>query len=579
MGLDRQDAGVKREKLPSLTSLRFFAASLIVLHHSKGLFGIDENLSRIFPSYQAVSFFFVLSGFILAYVYPSFETKGSIKKFYVSRFARIWPLHAATLVITVLFFFDRYAYLATNEKTEFFLYSSLALNVFLVQSWIPIKEYFWSFNSVAWSISTEAGFYLFFPLMVSNWQETWKAKLAGALILSLFMVAACFFADLGAGEGGGWRLMGWLNINPLARFFEFCMGMSAALFYERMKRNYRPVPVLGTAVEIVLLAVVVAGMFSNSLWQAAFESFLGKPGASWVDNGVMNSPWFAILILIFSLHRGGVSKCLCAPFFALLGEISFSIYLLHQIMVRIYLARIETIDTFPSLFTFAYFWAVLLAGSYLCWLVVEKPSRKAILGIIGKWHGDCSKSRGLFEGGPLKIACTCAVFAVLVSPVVAFVKNTPAIRIVGKTEAEAIARNVAEQYRNVGFGKDFVLVGADFVKAEKQWSLRLVWKASMDTVLEKKVAVIFLDEYGNVVGKSDFFQSRKANISTPVFEDTIWIDQISVPSDILGKARKAGVCIYSKNDRLKIDRGPRDWNDRRLLIDLPSSMGTDGPTE
>ena len=567
---------MRRERLPSLTSLRFFAAFLIVLHHCKGLFGIDQNLSRIFPTYQAVSFFFVLSGFILAYVYPSLETRESIKKFYVSRFARIWPLHATTLVIAVLFFFDRYAYLAKNEKTVFLLYSSFVSNVFLVQSWIPIKDYFWSFNSVAWSISTEFGFYLFFPLLIGNWQETWKLKLAGTLILALFMVAVCFLADFGAGEGGDWRLMGWLNINPLARLFEFCMGMSAALFYGRVKNKYRPDPVLGTAVEIVLLAVVAAGMFSNSIWQAAFASLLGKPGASWADNGVLNSLWFALLILFFSVHRGWISKCLSAPVFVLLGEISFSIYLLHQILVRIYMARIASIDTFPAYFSFAYFWAVLLAGSYLCWLVAEKPLRKAILRIVGKCQNGGRRRWELFDGGPLKIACTCAVLAVLVSPVVAFVKNTPAIRIVGKSEVDAIACNVPDRYRNVGFGEEYVLVGADFVEGEKDLSLRLVWKAARDAILSRIVAVFFLDGDGNIVGKKDFFQSGKPNISTPVSKDTIWIDEIKVPADILGKVRRVGICIYSKNDRLKVDRGARDWNDSRFLIDFPYSLRMDG---
>ena len=193
--------------------------------------------------------------------------------------------------------------------------------------------------------------------------------------------------------------MGWLNINPLARLFEFCMGMSAACFYERLKSNYRPGPVLGTAVEIVLLAAVAAGMFSNSICQAAFASLLGKPGASWAGNGVYNSLSFALLILFFSVHLGGISKCLSAPVLVLLGEISFSIYLLHQIIVRIYMERIASIDTFPAYFSFAYFWAVLLAVSYLLWLIAEKPSRKAILRIVGKCQNGDKRRWELFDGG------------------------------------------------------------------------------------------------------------------------------------------------------------------------------------
>ena len=86
----------------------------------------------------------------------------------------------------------------------------------------------------------------------------------------------------------------------------------------------------------------------------------------------------------------------------------------------------------------------------------------------------------------------------------------------------------------------------------------------------------FLDGDGNIVGKKDFFQSGKQNISTPVSKDTIWIDEIKVPEDILGKVRSVAVCIYLKNNLLKVDRGARDWNDRRFLIDFPSSLPIDG---
>jgi len=58
-------------KLDQLTALRFFAALMIVVHHLVGVFGIKDigvNWG------QGVSFFFVLSGFILTYVYPSLES-------------------------------------------------------------------------------------------------------------------------------------------------------------------------------------------------------------------------------------------------------------------------------------------------------------------------------------------------------------------------------------------------------------------------------------------------------------------------------------------------------------------------
>jgi len=59
-----------QKNLTALTSLRFFAAAAIVLHHSKESFQITSGISPSIPFASGVSFFFVLSGFIMSYVYP-----------------------------------------------------------------------------------------------------------------------------------------------------------------------------------------------------------------------------------------------------------------------------------------------------------------------------------------------------------------------------------------------------------------------------------------------------------------------------------------------------------------------------
>src|SRR5688500_18317145 len=88
------------KKIDALTSLRFVAAALIVLHHSRGLFDFDQSLGDPFQLSQAVSFFFVLSGFILTYVYPSLGDTGA-RRFFLARVARIWPAHVAAFLLIV----------------------------------------------------------------------------------------------------------------------------------------------------------------------------------------------------------------------------------------------------------------------------------------------------------------------------------------------------------------------------------------------------------------------------------------------------------------------------------------------
>ena len=91
-------------QLNALTALRFFAAVLIVFHHSIGNFGISPEIGNYFPNAQAVSFFFVLSGFVLAYSYKSLDNSKAITSFLISRIARVWPLHIVTLILLIVLF-------------------------------------------------------------------------------------------------------------------------------------------------------------------------------------------------------------------------------------------------------------------------------------------------------------------------------------------------------------------------------------------------------------------------------------------------------------------------------------------
>jgi peptidoglycan/LPS O-acetylase OafA/YrhL len=86
-------------QIKCLTSLRFFAAAMIVVFHSVNAFRIADNSKITFPLEQGVSFFFVLSGFILTYVYPSLNGAHRVRDFYVARIARIWPAHFAAFLL------------------------------------------------------------------------------------------------------------------------------------------------------------------------------------------------------------------------------------------------------------------------------------------------------------------------------------------------------------------------------------------------------------------------------------------------------------------------------------------------
>ena len=98
--------------LSNLTPLRGIAALLTVIFHVNIMVGfalINANSTGILNRmYLMVDFFFILSGFILSYVYGRYFSEGvskaAFKKFTIARFARVYPLHFVTLVYTIVLF-------------------------------------------------------------------------------------------------------------------------------------------------------------------------------------------------------------------------------------------------------------------------------------------------------------------------------------------------------------------------------------------------------------------------------------------------------------------------------------------
>src|SRR3990167_9231814 len=115
----------------ALTSMRFFAAFLVFADHYIISFYAEKWALAL--GYVAMTFFFTLSGFVLAYAYvDDFKSvKISKLRFYIGRFARVWPLHVLCLGMSIPF-------VLTDFETHFCQTSLyLLINVFLLQDIIP----------------------------------------------------------------------------------------------------------------------------------------------------------------------------------------------------------------------------------------------------------------------------------------------------------------------------------------------------------------------------------------------------------------------------------------------------------
>jgi peptidoglycan/LPS O-acetylase OafA/YrhL len=365
-------------KIDSLTGLRFIAAAMIVVHHSRALFG--EPL-RHFALNQGVAFFFVLSGFILTYVYPELPNRRALGRFFVARVARIWPAHAATFALTLALGLHAIAGGAPSNPTPVIAIGNLAM----VHAWVPAKSWFFSFNAVSWSISTEFFFYLVFPLLIAGFARNWwwKALACGALLAG--MIAFCTWLNpprsIHALPDQVSRA-GILYIGPLTRLAEFCLGMLTALLWKRRALPRKIHGGVATVFEAGAVGLCVGAIALLSM-REDISRRVGEYWATYLHNAGA-APAFALLIFVFASQLGSLSKiCGSAPMI-LLGEISFSVYLLHQLLLRWAYAHQELWRHFGQAPFQVVFWIVLLLASWAMWRWVEGPSRRALMRLASR---------------------------------------------------------------------------------------------------------------------------------------------------------------------------------------------------
>lgn len=387
-----------KSKINTLTSLRFFAAAAIVVYHSRGHFGIPTDFLSPFVLDQGVSFFFVLSGFILSLVYGEKLKEGGpgasrrledVLAFIVARFARIWPLHMATLVLVAFLLPEKW----NHDLSPVNLLASLCL----LQSWIPINDVSFAFNGVSWSLSAELFFYLSFPFLIVGYEKNWLRNSLIACFLMLSLAGLCAIFALPEQAGSSVSMHELMYVNPLSRVFEFSLGIAAYALARRLHLKFRlyetgvggsafKTSLIFTLLELAVLGLVLWVTYRSSRISSfmanAMDSLLSglaAPLNTWFMHGGSVALFFALLIVVFSFGRGLASKVLSLPLMVYLGEISFSVYLSHRLLLHYYYNHFATVD---GVVPIAVYWLVLLSVSHLLYVFVECPCRSLIVGLF-----------------------------------------------------------------------------------------------------------------------------------------------------------------------------------------------------
>ena len=374
------DRPLATPKLQALTSLRFFAAAMIVMLHAQAYFGLVAPLRR-FTLTQGVCFFFVLSGFILTYAYPSLDGRG-VQRFLVARLARIVPLHLVALLFYVLILPSWY-----RDAVSSTTHGAGLLSAFLLQAWVPVYRVQTAFNGVSWSLSVEFFFYLCLPLLLWRWRQTWRVKLALTFLLALgtMFVANRWLGHLPAGTD----VPDVVYFFPLARLWEFAIGVATAHVWRYLRAHVRCGRRLGTLLELFVVAIVLIVMILSGDWArwAGHFAFVGRGGEAWLASSGYVCLVYAALICVMACEWGGVSRLLSCRPLVFLGEISFSLYLLHLTFCHYYVIHPGPFIAVPPWLLFAGYWVVILVASYVGWARGRSPLPACHCRPLGSPHG------------------------------------------------------------------------------------------------------------------------------------------------------------------------------------------------
>jgi peptidoglycan/LPS O-acetylase OafA/YrhL len=335
---------VKFPDLPQLTSLRFFAAFAIVILHYRDLLGtLPEGLrSLIIGGQYGVTFFFILSGFILTYNYtPWFDTGVQDVKFWKFqryRLAKIYPIYLLGLLLDSPW--QLIPRMSNNELASkgHEYWASWVVNAFGLQSWTPGIPYTLVWNTPSWSVSTEFFFYLTFPFIcyfLAHKAKTtnYLLSLLGVLIVGSMALYAIVVHYLYSVFQLSWDIQYSIQYyHPILRLPEFVAGCISGQLFLQSRSN--PSKMMTTLFETetrrnTVLIVCLLFVF----WRIFSPAYSGSTHAYWLaDNAMKFSIFmipFSLIILTLATGKTFLTAMLSWPVLVLLGESSYALYITH----------------------------------------------------------------------------------------------------------------------------------------------------------------------------------------------------------------------------------------------------------
>ncbi|KPC24176.1 Uncharacterized protein ABJ99_5041 [Pseudomonas syringae pv. cilantro] len=349
-------------KLDSLTGIRFFAAAMVFMFHASltriigfnpyADSGVIEVFQRAFSGggWFGVSFFFVLSGFVITW---SARKGDSLVGFWKRRLLKIYPNHFVTWALAMLLFAVPAASVAIWLP-----------NLLLIHSWVPQMETFLSVNGPSWSLCCELFFYLLFPLVLKGiWRIAekhlwfWAWAMVAGLALTQFAIqhlapATPFIKEYPISLSQWW----WAYYFPPVRMFEFVLGMLMARILMAGRWINLSVP---------WACALVAVSYFAAMWAPFLYSL----------TLVTLVPIAALITAIAAADLKGHDGLLNRRWIVWLGEISFGFYMIHLLIMTLATQLLggRLFDNVTATLILVATLGLSILGGWLLFHFVERP--------------------------------------------------------------------------------------------------------------------------------------------------------------------------------------------------------------
>jgi peptidoglycan/LPS O-acetylase OafA/YrhL len=359
----------KPARLNALTGLRCFAAINIVFFHFSNPQWFGWLAPVVNAGFVSVSYFILLSGFVLGYNYNVRARAGELDKvrFWKARFTRIYPIYLLSLLMSWNMVAREY-----GAHTHGMFWTGIVLTPLLLQGWIPDIATF--LNTPAWTMSAEAFYYVIFP-----WLAAWKRpsrigphlwKMAGIWVLGMVPGALHMaFNPDSIAHPDRWSYGPWLQAlkyTPYSHVASFIFGVMLAELDELVARASHLRLWLGLGGFAGIYGLLTLGPL--------------VPYAIIHDGLLM--PLFACIVLGLA-GENPLSHVLGARPLVFVGEASYCLYLLHfnlwGLVHESHVLNLVGLSRFDPWISYVLLIALALVALYL----VEKPAQRQ----LRKWMG------------------------------------------------------------------------------------------------------------------------------------------------------------------------------------------------